>query len=343
MPTIKSRQVFSGTMLSSDMVFSITINPVVMEKTYVVIQTTDGGTTEAVTFLTQELTSTTNVKLVRTSPGQTIDYEIQVIEFESGVAVQRGETQLPLITTEVTISSVDRTKAFSECRLKGLGITTIDLTLTKNLIVADTTLRFGSPVNDNTRIAVWQVVEIDDAVVAQYDSWVTNTLGGQDITISTINMSKSFLSISFGLIDTGLKEEHFKYGRIETTTNVKIWAYTPASMYYQFYTITIPNISAQRGLGHIPNTAISVNATLSRIDVNKSFSHITGQCGDICPTDTFDSYHEDYAITTKLTSNTNLYLKKGAVYAASIIPWEVVEFTTAIITNKGFFTPRKYW
>jgi hypothetical protein len=145
---------------------------------------------------------TAAVRITRTGTADPLVYTIYVVEFGSDINVQRGTVNSITGTgTDVTITSIDQTKAFAlfYYNRNGGDLDAHDSAAVRSHFTADTTLRLnrGSGA-DGDFSGFWYVVEdtgsnfdVEAGTVALSASQTSNTA-----TISAVTMAKTFIVAS---------------------------------------------------------------------------------------------------------------------------------------------------
>lgn len=287
----------------------------------------------------------------------------QVVEYNAGVSVQRSPSTLPLIYidsdagpyyTDITISTVDRTKSYVTAQIfgdAGYDETTnfhicAELTSNTNLRIS-TLWAYDFPCS-------WQVISIDDATVQSVSAiWDANTGGTyKDITIpSSIDTTKSFVNYfskfnSYGILTNNLTQTT-KILNSTTVRSSRSLNNSSFGMTINIYVVSVSYQKVQRGnIVYGANT--SQTATVTSYNSANSFAKMNIYQG-VFPSN--NSSTEEIsrleASTVAMTNSTTLTFTRNStddVYDESTtLDWELVELLQNIIGdlsnmgNKGIY------
>lgn len=290
------------------------------------------------------ITNTTTLTFYRgSSTTVAVTVQWQVIEFSSGVTVQRGNTAtLSSATTNVTISSVDTSKAWPTisqiCNDSGEDLinqyNTVQayISSSTNLQLALTTV----PVNV---VVYWQVVEYDNCTVASYAKTFTETGTSTTQSITSVDVNSTILYNSFNVEDFG---EPFSYHSnswpslyLTNGTTVTYSRYsTPSEITDAFnrtYVISFSDsVSVQRGQQSCSSTT-TTDVSIATIDQTKSFSKMSGISNHLIRAEIAGLQFNIALFGSSFTSATNLRLTRstGAGPQNALVSWEVLEFVEA--------------
>ena len=161
---IKSIQRGSATINSSQSSVSITVSPVATSKAVLLFSanTNFGASFDipAVAVCSGRIAAGSNIVFYRnTTASQAISIEWQVIEYETGVSVQRGNISAAGAAFNATIINVDLMKSYliSYCSPAGNDATAIQAQVIGR-IASSTSLYFGRTANFGPISIDWQVV-----------------------------------------------------------------------------------------------------------------------------------------------------------------------------------------
>ncbi len=287
-----------------------------------------------------DLESTSTLALERLgSPSSTPILEWQVVEFESGVSVQRGLRTLS--TSEATVNvplptAVDLTKSFVLVSVapNTTSQTTDERWTIRSRLTTSTNLELS---RNESGIAVdvyWQVIQMEGASVRRG----LTTLGAGESEKCTLIRVKSnvnsFLIMSFkgtGAVN-GIESQYLTRGsvihsgsnmghcfnRVSTVNSVEV-AWELVSM--------IDGTAVQAAAN--ATTAVSdtiIDRTIAAVDLNRSFVYIGTQGGSGTDTTNLD----EGSWTANLTSSTNLRLQRGGGGTLGTVNWQVIQFAAVL-------------
>ncbi len=165
-----------------------------MSKSILVFSSTISSADTRNNLIGGQITNSTTLTFARASNTGTVSISWQVIEFESGVFVQRGSNVVAENTNvDVTISCVDLNKSFALVTGRNDGtILGSDDGVTGNLTSAtNLRLRTGQLSGDHD-LAYWQVIEYQGAVVQKLTGAMTGTTLTSAIP-TPVDMSKTMV------------------------------------------------------------------------------------------------------------------------------------------------------
>ena len=161
---IKSVQRGSATIGSGQSSISITISPIVMSKSVLTISYTanSGASTDvpSTAVCSGRIDSTNGVTFYRaTSATQQILIEWQLVEYDTGVSVQRGNISASGTSFSATIVPVDVSKSMvlSYCSPSGSSATSVQAQVMSR-IESSISVGFSRPTNFGNISIDWQVV-----------------------------------------------------------------------------------------------------------------------------------------------------------------------------------------
>lgn len=325
----------------------VTITAVNMTRAFVICQSdTGGGNSNATVRVTCELTSSTNLRI---TPGNTIAAETvrwHVVEFYSGVTVQRGVASLGgALTANAALTAVDLSKSFALTTERAddgnssrdeRWTVTAELSSTTNLLLT----RNETGTAAEGPLVAWQVIQIESASVQSG----TASIGiAQTVATATlanaVDTSRTFVvfsSRSGGGID-GVEQFYRITGQLTAATTLSFTrAFQDGIVAKQidivwFAVQMTDGTLVQRGLAGPSGTgagSATINVTLpTAVDTTRSIPLISVR-GDAASG--ADSDLDDTSWKARLTSATNVELTRaGGNTTNATIAWEVVQFAIA--------------
>jgi len=281
-----------------------------------------------------ELTDSTTLTFTKRSSGLDIIVEWKVVEFSSGVSVQRGSITGASSTEDVTITNVsDTTKCFV---LVNSFYDDSSYNRTPEVITgylsSTTNLRLECGSGNTNGIWVWQVVKIDNASV-QTGEFTMTTISAT-ATISSVTTSKSF--VVSGARDSAAKVNGPDDWSItcDLTNSTTVTAYRKNNardlvVRYHVVSLSDTDFSVQRNLESITSTSAQ-NITISSVDTDRSVPIVGGKGNFSAITSegsTSNGLHH-IGTTLILTSSTNLQVENEGYTSGDDVDlyWQVLEF-----------------
>lgn len=256
-----------------------------------------------------------------------------VVEFSKGASVQRGSNSL--LSTEstntITLSTaVDLSRTFI--------IAYSRTTNTSNTIDEERTLRYRltsttglEVLRNETGIGVsyeWQVIQLDGGRVQSGISTITNGSTSVSVTISSVNLSNSFiiLNSAAGADVNGVETDHYVQASYASTTQVSFTRTGNSdTIDIAWFAIEmIDGTSVQSGNSSVATTSTFSTSTLATVDTTKTMivSSYRVDTGDAPATTqdsgTFSSYFLD--------SSTIQFERASAESNSANISWFAVQF-----------------
>ena len=170
-----------------------TITAVAMSRAFLVFSTTLNDSNPLNTEVRGEITDPTTVTFTRFGTTGAVTIKWSVVEYASGVTVQRGTTaSLTSTTNSIPIASVNTAKAFPIISYSQDGTTHAGNDFYKAKLTSSTNLDVSVAVA-GTAIVSWQVVEFTNATVQSGDVSFLTTDASKTATVTSVNTSKSWL------------------------------------------------------------------------------------------------------------------------------------------------------
>ncbi|MGE3843690.1 MAG: Ig-like domain-containing protein, partial [Vicinamibacterales bacterium] len=197
--TAPTQAVQSGTatISASSTSTTATITQVNLNRAFLVFSTTIDDANPANAAVRGELTDPTTVTFTRYGTTGAVSITWSVVEYASGVTVQRGTstTMGAATTNDVTITSVTTTKAFPLISWSIDGVVHGANDYPKAKLTSSTNLQVATTVEGGSNQTVsWQVVEFSyGATVQSGDLSFATTDSSKTATVTSVNTAKSWL------------------------------------------------------------------------------------------------------------------------------------------------------
>jgi hypothetical protein len=198
---------------------TISISAIDTAKSYLIFQTRHDGNRPVSSMIRGRIASGTTLEFVRVSnespPGVPVDIEWYVVEFSSGVRVQRGQRAQDSTIINVTLATPvaavsqafvtwSKTPAAADGNWSQDDPILGELTSTSNL-------QFRMGVATSSHTIWWQVVEYTNSADINVQKGSTSLLGGTDTSVDvpigiSVDVSKTFLLVGYataGRLDVG--------------------------------------------------------------------------------------------------------------------------------------------
>lgn len=288
-PEVKSLQKISVTL--SGTTTNQTITAVDPSKTWVTHTMRVDSSDPGETLVRVHLTSATNVQMIKDdAAGPTVTVELQIIEFDQGVSVQRGVVD-SVATETVAITEVDLTKAWAEVSWYNGGSVFGDDDFYRIKFNSSTELgvshQFLTGVPD---FYAWQVIEFDGAVVREVSQTVTTQGGATAPTDHTFDASRSIVRGSYSS-ESGTEANigtKLLLLRFDTTDKSSVWfqrGNAEADLELTVFAIQFPpNVSVQEKRVNFTNAETQRVETITAVDLSKSIALGAGfmSCSGSC-------------------------------------------------------------
>ncbi len=282
--------------------------------------------------VTGRLASPTSVVFERIGTTGTITLEWSVVDFASGVSVQRGTLAMGATTVNVPISAVDLAKSFPIVSMRAGGTVFSDDDFLRARLTATNNLEL-STLNLNANVAEWQVVQYDGASVQSGDLSFGAGDTTRNATVTSVDTSKSWLIYSYRSNYSAMQNigEKLLRGTISDSTTLTFdRSVSGTTNDLSWYLVEFTDATAvQHGSAAFGSSDTSKDVTITAVDSASSIS-VGGyqMTGGRSPYATNDVPGVGW-FTLELTSGTNLHIERSAALAAADLGWYVIEWGDA--------------
>ena len=298
------------------------------------------GNTSAQTIFNQvkaELTNTTTLTFTRADNSGVIGLNWYVVEFTSGVTVQRGLSSDIGTTTNITVSTASLTTSWSILSIEINGYSneygyyvSHYLSTTTNLLLTHSALDVGEAINVN-----WQVITYDNASVQSISKAFLTTDTSITSTITSVTQNRTFLEFSYTDTTSGsVAPQHVWNSYLTNATTV---TYSRNAGFFagtaRLYAISLSDsVSVQRGEKAL--AALSTTNALTTIVVANAFANAPSSYGRSKNDDTNTTSWNSHitGVRLALTSTTVITFTRATNAGTVTIPWEVVEWLATTTT-----------
>lgn len=283
----------------------------------------DDATTSGVLVAGRFLDNQT-LEFVRDNTNGTAEISYQVIEFSSGVSVQRGVTNVNNTTTNVAISSVNTSRSFAIVTMYNNGSAYgSDDGVTANISSA-TNLQFSC--NAAAFTAFWQVVEYDSCSVQK----VISTMGGTSVssTISSVDLNKTMVFSSHRNSGNVNADDLPRTELSNDTTLVHTRVGSASTLNFISYVVEFTdNTTIQRGSLSFASGDQTLSDTITTVDLRSSALSIPGNFGRQGSTAFTTTDNMGYAwFSATFTNDSIINFERANTGATAIATYEVVSF-----------------
>ena len=199
-------------------------------------------------------------------------------------------------------------------------------------LIDTTTVRFQRNVGDATAADIdWQVWE-DSNLTVQRGSIADLSGSCNNVTISTVDLSKSFVLVAMRNHDTATQDNNFIRARLTTTTNLELCVAKNSSgaQGVEWQVAEYANAAVQRGQLVFGTADASLTAAITSVDLSKamllySWEAETGTEADI----------GQKLFQGKFDTSTQISVTRDNTGSAATVNWEVIEFTDGKSVQSG--------
>ncbi|MGD2246165.1 MAG: Calx-beta domain-containing protein, partial [Candidatus Aminicenantes bacterium] len=287
------------------------------------------------------LSSANTISASRTSYENSITIRYYVVEFDSGVTVQRGNTSISSGTYyDVTLSpAVDLSESFvlTSALERDGSIFSEDDWFTARL-TSSTNLRLQCYQMESGTIS-WQVVEFDGASVQRGETTMSTSDTYREVTIDSIDTLRSFLLCSTRQPDQDEYDigANVILGKIENSTTIRFEKdHGSNSMTIAYEVVTLPYGTVQHSTQSVSSGTSQQDVTLSTpVDTSGSIAFASSQqlMGQSLGKTTYNSNDIPgvASFTHELVNSTTLRLQRNNTNGTSTVGWFVIDFTDPVI------------
>jgi len=308
--------------------------PVVIAKSFIKLtfKSNTGKDNIASGLVSGRILNTTQVEFTRAiaSIGITVDISWEVIEFSTGVAVQHGRNAIVNGTNNITISTIDTTKSFVMHSIHtDQGGNDFGKEETIASVITSST-NFDLILDSGSATVDWQVIEYKDCTVQQINASLLGDNILQDVTISTVVPSRTFIFGSY-YTDEGKVQaaKSFRYYLLNSTTiRFERFDTTGKNQEWYMYIIQFDENEAEvsRYAEPILNAEASRLVTISEIASYYSMTHFNSCATPVASINHGDDFFDYYLFRLTVTSSTNITLDRGTALEPGTLNFQIINF-----------------
>jgi len=344
------QSVQSGTAVISDgnASSSVTISSVDLSKSFLVFSVRHNVASPAGGHISGQLTSSTNIDFLRVGTNTDVTVEWTVVQFASGVTVQRGSELLDVTTKNATLTSTDLARSFPIISHRIGGTTVSDDDFARARLTSTTNLELSAYGPRPDSVVEWQVVEYTDAAVQSGDVSFAAGDSTKSVTgLSTFATDKAWLIYSYksALGTTTNIGQKLVRGLVTGTTSVQFdRSQTGQAIDLTWHLVEFQDdTGVQHANASFTSAQLQADVPIAAVDPDWSFG-VGGYMmrGGKSPYNSSD--HPGAAwFTAELTSGTNLRLRRDFTGSSTAdLGWSVIQFSPGTTISGTVFEDVNY-
>ncbi|MDH3605688.1 MAG: hypothetical protein OER12_01690, partial [Acidimicrobiia bacterium] len=327
---VKSIQKGTATLTGGSATTSAVITTVDTTKAFLVFNVRENLGSPDDGSVTGRLASSTSVEFERIGTTGTITLEWSVVEFSSGVTVQRGTEAMGAATVNVPIAAVDLTKSFPIVSMRTGGSVFSDDDFLRARLTATDTLEL-STFGLNANVVEWQVVQYDGASVQSGDLSFASGDSSRNATVTSVDTSKSWLIYSYRTnfsATQNIGEKLLRGTVADSTTLTFDRSVSGTTNDLSWYLVEFTDATTvQHGSVAFGSSDTLKDVTITAVDPANSISvggyQMTGGRSPYASNDVPGVAW----FTLDVTSATNLRVERSAALATADLGWYVIEWS----------------
>ncbi|MCP4967152.1 MAG: tandem-95 repeat protein, partial [bacterium] len=306
-----------------------TISAVDLTKSFLVFSVRENTSYADEGLVAGQLTDSTTVAFERNYATSTITIEWSVVEFASGVTVQRGSSTPSATVTDIPIAAVDLTRSFPIVSQRTSILTTTDGAFLQARFSATDNLELST--NQVTgNVFEWQVVQYNDAVVQSGDVSFASGDAVRTATVSSVDPTKSWLVYGYrteSSSNANIGEKLIRGQVTDSTTLMFDRSTTGTTNELSWFLVEFQDSTeVQHASVAFASSGTTQDVTISSVDPARSIAvggyQMTGGRSPY----TSDDRAGVAWFTLDLTASTNLQVQRDAALATADLGWFVVHW-----------------
>jgi hypothetical protein len=344
MANFKAKQSGTFDFATTDSSKTATITSIDTTKSFLRFTWSTTGTSLAVGAVRGQITDSTTLTFTRnTGTTVAITVEWQVMEWSSGVTVQRGSQTGSAATTNVIITAVDTAKAWPIVTWSSDNTTwSTDYSVSLQASITSTT-NLALVSDDSTptaQITEWQVIEYDNSTVALYSKTIARNSTGGTQTITSVDTTATILYGTAYVDDDPSAPENQPRWTLTNATTIT-WVVDDSgngNAYYKMYVVSFSDlVSVQRAVTSVASGDTTNTITVTSLGTTRTLVSILGFLG----TWAYVTYNTPgftrSAFTLVITNATTLTYDRETSGTAATLSWESIQFPAGTVTTAEFF------
>ncbi|MDH5522337.1 MAG: right-handed parallel beta-helix repeat-containing protein, partial [Acidimicrobiia bacterium] len=319
----------TATLANASSTVAVTIAPVDPSKAFLTFSVRGNDTSPENISISGRLSNATTVTFDRVGTSGNVVIDWSVVEFSSGVTVQRGTVTPGGSTTNVAITSVDLTRSFPLVSMRAGGVIYEGEDWVRARFTSSTDLELATT-NTFGNVIEWQVVTYNDATVQSGSVSFGTGDSSRTATVTALDPAKSWLIYNYRTTDgttTNIGQKLVR-GRITNGTTLTFdRSSTGQTIDLQYFVVKFTDATEVRsGNANFTSSATTVNAAVTAVDPARSIG-----VGGYAQTGGRSSYtaNDNPGVgwfTSRLTSSTNLRVQRSAALAGADLGWFVMHW-----------------
>ena len=319
----------TATLANASSTVAVTIASVDPSKAFLTFSVRGNDTSPENISISGRLSNATTVTFDRVGTSGNVVIDWSVVEFSSGVTVQRGTVTPGGSTTNVAITSVDLTRSFPLVSMRAGGVIYEGEDWVRARFTSSTDLELATT-NTFGNVIEWQVVTYNDATVQSGSVSFGTGDSSRTATVTALDPAKSWLIYNYRTTDgttTNIGQKLVR-GRITNGTTLTFdRSSTGQTIDLQYFVVKFTDATEVRsGNANFTSSATTVNAAVTAVDPARSIG-----VGGYAQTGGRSSYtaNDNPGVgwfTSRLTSSTNLRVQRSAALAGADLGWFVMHW-----------------
>jgi CSLREA domain-containing protein len=309
---------------------TVEIEPVDPDKAFLQFSVRGSGDAPSNMSLTGQLTDADTVTFARAGTAGDVVIDWAVVEFVSGVRVQRGGGSAEALNNDFPITSVDTSRSFPIISHRENGSVYDHDDFVRGHLTSSTNLRVIGPGGGVGNHVEWQVVEYNDASVHTGTVSMASGATSATATLPTFDTSQAWLLYTYSTESgtaTNIGQKLVRGLVTNSTTLTFDRANTGTAIEVRYHLVEFTDAtSVQHGSANLATAAATANVTIATVDPARSISG-----GGYMYTAGSSSYATDDVpgvawATSRISTATNLRLTRSSTAAGADIGWFVVNW-----------------
>ncbi|MBI3027268.1 VCBS repeat-containing protein [Candidatus Woesearchaeota archaeon] len=326
---VKTVQKGTASLPSTDTSIAVNITEINTSASLLVFNLNENNADPASGLIRGNISNSTTLRFIRSGSGNSVAIQWYVVEFESGVNVQRGTATVTATPHDITISSVNINKSFPVISWSNGGARYGSDDFARANLTSPTNLRVtsGAASIDNLE---WQVIEFTRDVRVQKGD--VNFASGDSVVysgISPVDINKSFLIATWTASGNDIDSNMIMAAFVNASNLSFERETTGTTIGLTYYVVEFNTSIVQSSTVNFTGTNTLKNIVINSVDTSRSIAFLSGsQMAGGSSDFTADDNIGTGFYTANVTSATNLELRRGTdtESAVSNATYFVVEF-----------------
>jgi hypothetical protein len=309
---------------------TVNIDSVTLTKSFLLVKFGGGIAgiqSEQDVIVSGKFSSASQLRFDRTGTTNSANFDWYVIEaLGTQISVQSGTTAFSSTETQKDVTVTDVTDTgkcvvFLSRRSTGTDATQYYKSFVTGELTSSTNLRLRRVGTGTTVTIEWFVVKFNDGTTIQTGETAVSTSNPTSQSISTVNMSRTWLYSTWRATANGLAQDSPR-GWLESSTQIRWFRQTTiGTCYVRWFVIQMPSgTNVQRGYyNSAVTTDYTKDITIAPVALNRAFSFTTSDS-------TGTGYYFPRPLwIERITTTTNLHLERWCTGQTSDHNWQIIE------------------